>query len=115
MSLHDAQGSDARADGKSIDVEALIGLAVHASPVGMMVVDDHGTVLFANREAERYFGFAQEELAGHPVESLVPVRAGGHQGRLQEWFLQRPGTPAVDAAIPSAGAGTVRSSRSKSA
>jgi PAS domain S-box-containing protein len=53
--------------------------------------------LFANREAERYFGFAQEELGGHSVESLVPVRAGGHQGRLQERFLQRPGTSAVDA------------------
>jgi formate hydrogenlyase transcriptional activator len=97
MSRRDAQGPDARANGKSNDVEALIGLAIHASPVGMMVVDDHGTVLFANREAERYFGFAQEELAGHSVDSLVPVRADGHQGRLQDWFLQRPGTPGVDA------------------
>jgi PAS domain S-box-containing protein len=97
MSLRNTLGSDARADGKSVDVEALIGLAVHASPVGILIVDVHGTILFANREAERSFGFAQEELAGQSVASLVPLRAGGHQGRLQEWFFQRPGTSVVDA------------------
>jgi PAS domain S-box-containing protein len=97
MSLRNTLGSHARSDGKSVDVEALIGLAVHASPVGILIVDVHGTILFANREAERSFGFAQEELAGQSVASLVPLRAGGHQGRLQEWFFQRPGTSVVDA------------------
>ena len=38
----------------------------------VLVVDDGGVVVYANRAAERLFGYPQPELTGAPVEILVP-------------------------------------------
>jgi PAS domain S-box-containing protein len=53
---------------------ALIRIAFDLSPSGMLVVDSAGRILAVNREAERLFGWTQEELTGRPVETLVPGR-----------------------------------------
>jgi PAS domain S-box-containing protein len=44
----------------------------HTSPDGLLVVDDKGTILRFNRQAEAIFGFARHELAGSPIERLIP-------------------------------------------
>ena len=90
MSSRDTGGPNAETGQSAVDVETLIGLAVHASPVGMLVVDDRGVILFANREAERHFGFSVEHLAGLPVESLVPGPAALRHASLRQSFIERP-------------------------
>ena len=48
--------------------------AVESSPSGMVMTDEGGTILLVNREVERLFGYARDELIGKPVEMLVPER-----------------------------------------
>ncbi len=43
-----------------------------SSPDGLLLVDAAGTVVWANTEAERLFGYPASELLGQPVELLVP-------------------------------------------
>ena len=53
---------------------------VHFAPDGILVVDRSGTIVFANAQAEALFGYSREELAGMPVEALMPERFRiGHQ------------------------------------
>lgn len=47
-------------------------LAVDASPGGLVMVDSGGTIVLANVQAERIFGYGREELLGQKVEMLVP-------------------------------------------
>ena len=48
--------------------------AFDLSPSGMLAVDDKGAIVLANHEAERLFGWTRDELAGRPIETLVPER-----------------------------------------
>jgi PAS domain-containing protein len=54
--------------------EARFHAAVESSPSGMVMTDLAGTILLVNREVERLFGYARDELIGRPVEVLVPER-----------------------------------------
>jgi hypothetical protein len=65
--------------------EARFQAAVQSSPSGVIMVDQEGTIVLSNREAERTFGYDHDELLGQPVEHLVPERFGpdhpGHRHR----------------------------------
>ena len=58
----------------------LAGL-LEAAPDAMVCVDSGGRIVLVNAQAERLFGYPREELAGQPVEILVPdaIKAG-HPG-----------------------------------
>ena len=45
---------------------------LEAVPDALVVVDEHGRIAAANRQAEPLFGYAPGELSGLPVESLMP-------------------------------------------
>lgn len=47
---------------------------VSAAPDAMVLADKTGHIVLANDEAERLFGYEQQELLGMPVEMLVPER-----------------------------------------
>jgi PAS domain S-box-containing protein len=53
-----------------------VGL-LEAAPDAMVCVDGSGRIALVNAQAERLFGYGRDELAGQPVEFLVPdaVRA----------------------------------------
>ncbi len=51
--------------------ELLISV-IDAAPDGMVVVDDEGTIEFANPMAAQLFGYPVDELVGRPVEILLP-------------------------------------------
>ena len=56
-------------------------IAVESSPNGMIMTDQGGTIVLVNREVERLFGYAREELLGQQIELLVPERfRSGHPG-----------------------------------
>ena len=47
-------------------------LVLDRAPLGILVVDDHGTVVRAGRAAERLFGHGPGGLTGKPVRYLLP-------------------------------------------
>lgn len=47
-------------------------MLLESAPDAMVVVDAQGEIQLANAETERTFGYARDELIGHPVEMLIP-------------------------------------------
>ena len=50
---------------------------VEATPSAILLVDPAGTIVLANAQAERVFGYARADMLGQPVEFLVPERLRG--------------------------------------
>ena len=48
---------------------------IDAAPDGMLVCDDHGTLVLVNGQIERMFGYAHGELPGQPLDILIPAHA----------------------------------------
>jgi two-component system, LuxR family, sensor kinase FixL len=53
-------------------LEARFRQVVEASPIGKLVVEKDGRIVFANEAVERIFGYAAEELCRMNVDQLVP-------------------------------------------
>lgn len=70
--------------------EELFGLAVEASPSGMMMIDGGGRIVMANSEIEHLFGYKREELLGRPGEMLVPPESRSDYHALCADFALRP-------------------------
>jgi PAS domain S-box-containing protein len=61
--------------------------AVESSPNGMVMVDRNGKIVLVNREIERLFGYAREQLIGQPIDLLVPERfRPGHPAFRADFF-----------------------------
>jgi PAS domain S-box-containing protein len=68
-----------RAAGERAAAAQRFSLLLEAAPDAILEVDPHGRIVLANTEAERLFQRSREELAGLPVEALLPERfRGGH-------------------------------------
>lgn len=77
--------------------EARFRVAVEASPSGVVMVDDAGTIVLVNRETERLFGYGREELLGHSIEKLVPGQFRAEHPSFREGFFARPQRRAMGA------------------
>jgi PAS domain S-box-containing protein len=65
-----------RAYRRSRELEAsslMLQQVFKTSPDGLLVVDRHGTIVRANRQAEAIFGYAPRELLGSPAARLFPA------------------------------------------
>lgn len=63
-----------------------------ASPDGLLVVGSDGIIRGANQRVEGLFGWSPAELAGQPIEVLVPEDLrGGHEGH-RSTFMEHPHT-----------------------
>ena len=56
-------------------VDKTAGKILEASPVAMLLINDHGVVTNANPAANRQFGYTGEGLVGVSVDRLQPVRS----------------------------------------
>ncbi|HXU93752.1 MAG TPA: PAS domain S-box protein [Gallionella sp.] len=65
---------------------------LHSAPDGMVVADAHGVITQVNAQIEEMFGYAAGELAGQPVELLLPpgVREG-HVGKREDFSVATAG------------------------
>jgi PAS domain S-box-containing protein len=59
----------------ALDTARALDLAIDASPHRLVIVDDDGTIVLVNRELERQFGYAREELVGRDLDVLLPEAA----------------------------------------
>ncbi len=72
MAATPAAGSENHEDSASVlDADGVRAL-VEAAPDGILLVDERGTILMANRQAEEIFGFAHDDLTGQAVDDLLP-------------------------------------------
>ena len=61
-----------------------------AAPDAILIVRAGGLIALANRMAERMFGYDRAELAGQPVEMLVPDAARGHHAESRAKYERTP-------------------------
>jgi len=50
----------------------LFSALLESAPDAMLIADEHGTILLANSQTEKLFGYSREELIGQTVERLMP-------------------------------------------
>src|SRR3989440_2054444 len=70
---------------------------VESAPSGMVMTNRAGTIELVNRETERLFGYAREELLGKPIELLVPHRLRERHPGYRSDFFANPQTRAMGA------------------
>ena len=56
-------------------VQAVAGSLLDAAPDPILVCDERGLIVIANRLAQVLFGYSLDELVGRPVEMLLPARS----------------------------------------
>lgn len=67
--------------------EAFRGL-FEASPYGLLIVDDTGHIVMANRVLAEALGYSVSALAGQPLHQLLPDRYRPHHGDLMAGYRQ---------------------------
>lgn len=60
------------------------------APTAMIMIDDEGSIVLVNAQAERVFGYPREELYGQPVERLVPDRFSLQHPAFRQSFFAGP-------------------------
>jgi PAS domain S-box-containing protein len=65
-------------------------VAVEAAPSAMLMIDQAGTIVLINAQAEAVFGYARADLLGQPIERLVPARYGGQHPEHRTAFFAAP-------------------------
>jgi len=73
-----------------VSATSLFESALQAAPDAILMVDAAGCILFANTAAERLFGAAGAQLAGEPIEHLLPERLRARHEALRAEFLSAP-------------------------
>lgn len=72
-------------------------LAVEAAPNAMVMIDQEGRILLANRQLETLFGYEREEVIGRSVEVLVPERSRSLHPDQRNHFFADPHARAMGA------------------
>ncbi len=67
------------------------GLVMDA-PDAMLLVDTAGRIILSNDEAQKLFGYTQQELEGAPLEMLVPERLRSLHAAHRAGYLMHPVT-----------------------
>ena len=57
---------------------------------GILLTNRQGSIVLANPAAQRMFGYAENELIGHPIELLIPRRFHPGHEKLRDGFYQKP-------------------------
>ena len=77
LRLCDMPGAGSGSPGQGVgalglDAEGVLRVALDSLPSGVVLVAGGGTIVLANHQLERQFGYAHGELLGQPVEVLLP-------------------------------------------
>ncbi len=61
-----------------------------AAPDAMIIVNRASKIIFGNQQAEKLFGYSQNELLGQPLSMLIPKRFHGRHIVYQAGYLANP-------------------------
>jgi diguanylate cyclase (GGDEF)-like protein/PAS domain S-box-containing protein len=70
---------------------------VEAAPDALLVVNDAGRIMLANRQCEVLFGWAAADLVGRPLEALIPQSLRDAYGERWAAYLADPRTRSTTA------------------
>jgi PAS domain S-box-containing protein len=70
--------------------EARFRAVVESSPNGIVMIDPGGKIVLVNRETDRLFGYARDEILGQPIERLVPERFRREHPTFRTDFFAHP-------------------------
>ena len=77
-----------------LSLDAMIALLEEA-PDAMVCVDSSGRIVLVNGQAERLFGYQRDDLAGQPVEILVPDANKARHRELRARYAAVPLPPSI--------------------
>ncbi len=60
------------------------------APDAIIIVDRNGNITMVNAQAEKWFGYTQDELIGQPIEKLVPERFRAAHPAHRKNYLSNP-------------------------
>jgi two-component system, cell cycle sensor histidine kinase and response regulator CckA len=83
--------------------DPIIAGLLEAAPDATVCVDSGGQIVLVNAQAERLFGYPREELAGQPVEILVPDVIKAHHTSLRAGYVAAPVPRRMDAGLDLSG------------
>ncbi|MDQ1402528.1 MAG: hypothetical protein QOG03_844 [Actinomycetota bacterium] len=95
MDATESQRSVAALEPISATTEELLDSA----PDGVLIVDTAGMIRLVNRKAEALFGYGHGELAGRPIEILVPEPAKADLDGSRAAYFRSPTARSVDDAL----------------
>jgi PAS domain S-box-containing protein len=72
------------------DSEERYRLLLEAAPMGIVITDERGTVVQANAETLRMFGYDRRELIGQTVEMLLPERLRHSHEMQRSGYMKEP-------------------------
>jgi PAS domain S-box-containing protein len=72
---------------------------LESAPDAMVIVDQSGTIVLVNGQAEKLFGYRREELLNQPIELLVPERYRGQHHAHRGGFFAQPRTRPMGAGL----------------
>lgn len=70
--------------------ETLLEGLFNSTPAGLLIVDKMGQIVFFNTEAERMFGYLQDEVLGKQVEILIPEHFRALHTEHRKHFTDKP-------------------------
>ena len=79
--------------------DPIIAGLLEAAPDATVCVDSGGQIVLVNAQAERLFGYPREELAGQPVEILVPDASKAAHPGLRAAYVADPRPRQMDAGL----------------
>jgi len=95
------RSADRAAEGAADGVLAALSAQqiVELAPDAILIADADGTILLINRQTEVLFGYARQELLGHPVEALLPERLGPIHTQHRSRYAAAPRTRPMGATL----------------
>ncbi len=72
------------------EIGSIVQQLLQFSPDALLVVDAQGIIQFSNDTARDMFGYSSDELAGRPMELLIPERLRERHQQHVARFLQAP-------------------------
>lgn len=65
---------------------------LQSAPDGIVIVDAEGRIILVNNQAEKLFGYSENELVGKPIETLIPERFRAEHVSDRADYASRPRT-----------------------
>lgn len=63
---------------------------IECAPSALVMIDEQGTIILVNAQTELLFGYTREQMLGHPVEMLMPIRFRGHHCTYRAGYYRDP-------------------------
>ena len=75
---------------ESFDSEQQFRLIAEAAPIGLLLVDEGGTIVMVNTSILHQFGYEREKLLGKSVEMLIPGPFRSDHRQHRAGFIKAP-------------------------